>query len=286
MISVGALSPGNQWDQNILDRLFANQLYHTGLEFRRVSGYPSINVDGCVLIIPGRYWHERCNEISEAISRYEWVLAIRAGDEDDQLDPYKIYHHNIRWWVQTPHAGRDYDGARRFGCGYPPHFNQLHRQDRDTDVFLAGQNTNQRRRQCFAAVEKVKATKVIEPTPGFTKGMVPDEYALWMCAAKVAPCPSGPKTPDTFRLYEALEAHTVPIADDVTPAYPSAGSGRSVFPDAPFPIFTSYANLPGYIHDQLAAWPANANRITAWWMHQKRQYTLWLLEDLEALGAL
>jgi len=285
MITVARLSPGDQWDQNMLDRLFANQLYHTGLEFKRSFGYPN-NVDGCVLIIPGRYWHDRCNEISEALHRYDWVLGIRAGDEDDLLDPYKIYHHNIRWWVQTPHTDKDYDGARRFGVGYPPHFNNLHHQDRDTDVFLSGQNTNSRRQQCFTALERVQATKMVEPTPGFTKGMAPAEYALWMCAAKVAPAPAGPKTPDTFRLYEALEAHTVPIADDITPAYYSAGYWRSLFPDAPFPIFTSYADLPGYIGDQLAAWPANANRITAWWMHQKRAFTRWLLEDLEALGAL
>lgn len=284
-ITVGALAPGDQWDQNMLDRLFSNQLYHTGLEFRRVAGYPA-NVDGCVLIIPGRYWHHRCNEISEAIDRYQWVLGIRAGDEDDQLDPYKIYHPNIRWWVQTPHTDKDYDGARRFGVGYPPHFNKLQRQDRDTDVFLSGQNTNKRRQQCFARLSKVAGTKMVEPTAGFTKGMPPAEYALWMCAAKVAPCPAGPKTPDTFRLYEALEAHTVPIADDITSAYYSAGYWRSLFPDAPFPIFTSYADLPGYIGDQLAAWPANANRITAWWMHQKRYMSRWVREDLEALGAL
>ena len=79
MIHVGRLAPGNQWDQNMLDLLFANQLYPTGLTFKRVEGYPS-GVDGCILLIPGRYWVDKANQISEAISRYQWILAMRVGD--------------------------------------------------------------------------------------------------------------------------------------------------------------------------------------------------------------
>ena len=285
MIPVGRLVPKNQWDQNMLDLLFANKLWNTGLTFSRHEGYPE-NASGCVLIIPGRYWFEKANQISEAIARFEWVLAIRTGDEEDQLQPDRIYHPNIKWWVQTPKVGIDYGDARLFGVGFPPHFNQLKQQDRDTDVFLSAQNTHDRRQECFAALEPVKATKIVRSTDGFTQGMDKDEYALWMCAAKVAPCPSGAVSPDSFRLYEALEAHAVPIADDTSPVYDSAGYWRMLFPDAPFPILESYEQLPGYVEDQLRVWPANANRITAWWIGQKRGMARWLKEDLTELGAL
>ena len=36
------------------------------------------------------------------------------------------------------------------------------------------------------------------------------------------PCPSGPATPDSFRLWEALEAGCVPIADGYAPAAAAA----------------------------------------------------------------
>jgi len=102
----------------------------------------------------------------------------------------------------------------------------------------------------------------------------------------VAPAPSGAVSPDSFRLYEALEAHTIPIADDISPTHDSAGYWRLVFPDAPFPILDSYEQLPGYIEDQLKAWPANANQIAAWWTRQKRTMARNLRNDLKKLGAL
>jgi hypothetical protein len=268
----------------MLDLLFANQLYPTGLEFSRHDGYPA--GVGCVLIVPGRYWFERTNQISEAIAKYEWVLAIRVGDEEEAFNPDRVFHRNIKWWVQTPKVGVDYEGARLFGVGFPPHLDDLSDHPRDTDVFLSAQNTHERRQDCFAAISAVDADKVVHATRGFTAGMSREDYVRLMCSAKVAPCPSGAVSPDSFRLFEALEAHTVPIADDVSPVYPSQGYWRMVFPDAPFPILETYGQLPGYVEDQLALWPANANRISAWWMRQKRTMARWLSEDLTDLGAL
>ena len=288
MIQVGKLAPFNQWDQTMLDDLFANRLYPTGLGFVRREGFPPFDTtNGCILIIPGRYWSRRYNQISESISRYEWVLAIRTGDEENELDPYQVYHPNIRWWVQTPKVGFDYEsGTRFFGVGYTPAFRNIRRHERICDVFLSAQDTHERRHECFAALADAKGVKMVHRTKSFTGGMDSAEYALWMGSAKVAPAPSGAVSPDSFRLYEALQSHTVPIADDVSPVYDSRGYWQLVHPDAPFPILTNYQDLPGYVADQLKAWPANANRVAAWWMNYKREMSRWLRHDLKELGAL
>jgi len=276
-IPVGRLAPTKQWDQNMLDLLFANDLYYTGLNFSRHEGYPI--ADGAIIIIPGRYWHEQGNQISECIAKYRWVLAIRTGDEEDLFDPERVFHRNIKWWVQSPTPGRDYGDARLIGVGFPPHFNDIDFVERCNGVFLSAQNTHDLRHQCFAALEDLDVPKVVHPTTGFTHGMDKSEYVTCMAAAKIAPAPSGPVTADNFRLFEALEAHTVPIADN-------KDFWLNLFPDAPFPIVENYEQLPGYIRDQLEEWPANSNRITAWWMHQKRQLSKWLVEDLTDVGAL
>lgn len=285
MIEVGCLAPGNQWDQNMLDLLFTNRLYPTGLEFRRRMGYP--NSDGCVLVVPGRYWFEHTLQITKVIRRYDWVLFIKTGDEEDLFDLSAIDHPNVRFWCQTPRIDREHPECRFFGVGFPPHFNDLSSTppDKVVDVFLSAQRTHKRRELAFDALKDFPNSNV-EATAGFTQGMPAAEYVGQMCGAKVAPCPSGAVSPDSFRLYEALEAHCVPIADDVSPAYDSEGYWRTLFPSDPFPTLTDYNDLTGYVEDQLTVWPVNANRIAAWWIHQKREMALWLQADLKALAAL
>lgn len=286
-IAVGRLEPYSQWDQNMLDRLFANKLYPTGLEFTRHDGYPK--ADGCVLLIPGRYWGDHIKQINRRIKKYQWVLAMRTGDEADSFDINLVKHPNLRWWVQTPRADRTYGNVRKFGVGFTPHFNNLPATPptKDLDVFLAGQNTHDRRRKAFAVVAQIENSMSL-PTQGFTQGMAPGKYRDYMLRTKVAPAPAGVFTPDSFRVYEALEAHAIPIADDISPvvAYQSQGYWNQTLKSPPIPILTNYDDLKGWCNDALVSWPGNANRITAWWMRLKRQYSHWLIEDLTELGAL
>lgn len=284
MIPVVHLPPGDQWDQHMLDQLLAGDLYPTGLQFETADPWP--DAEGIVLVVPGRYWHDRTVEITEAIAGYQWVLGIRTGDEEALFEILDVKHPNLLWWVQTPRNRRDCYASRKIGLGFPPHFAEMPASAAKTiDVFLAGQNTHVRRAHAFDAMSRVERVKIVQPTTGFTQGMRPADYRAQMVAARVAPAPSGAVSPDSFRAYEALEAHTVPICDDISPTYPSEGYWRGLFPDAPFPILTNYADLPGYIGDVLADYPRLSNRVTAWWIAQKRRMGDWLRKDLAALGA-
>lgn len=284
MIPVVHLPPGEQWDMTLVDELLRGCLWPHGLEFEFVDPWP--DAEGIALVIPGRYHHDRTAEIAESIARYRWVLAVRCGDEEDLFDISAVRHSAIRWWIQTPKAGKDYGTAQFIGLGFPPHLDRpLVEQPKTLNVFLAAQDTHRRRHEAFEALAKVGGSVFAEPTAGFTQGIPQWEYADLMLQAKVAPAPSGAFSPDSFRLYEALQAHTVPIADDVSPVYDSRGYWERLFPGAPFPILTDYANLPGWIEDLLSDWPRNANRITAWWVAEKRRLAHMLREDLTTLGA-
>jgi hypothetical protein len=293
MIAVIALPPGDQWDQHLLDLLLSNRLYPTGLEFTRAERVPWPDTDGLVLIIPGRYWHARADIgiINKICARYQWILAIRTGDEEDLFDITAIDHPNIAWWIQTPKVGKDYGDAQLLPLGFGPHFSEMDTEvpDKALDVFLSAQNTHQRREECFAACTIAlallpDAATIIGETDGFTRGLPPQVYARSMVAAKVAPAPSGAVSPDSFRLWEALEAHAVPIADDMSPTYDSTGYWALMCPQAPFPVLVDHIDLPGYIEAELAAWPRNANRVTAWWINYKRALAHRLRADLDRLA--
>lgn len=292
-IAVGRLAPGRQWDQNLVDELLANRLYPTSLEFARHNGYPTGH-EGCVLIVPGRYWAGHEEEIADALAHQPWVLGIRCGDEEDLFDVAKVTHPNARWWVQTPHPNRDYgpSASRYFGVGFPPHFNDLGDENltKDLDVFLSGQNTHDRRQRTFSALAAdpgdTESRRFIHPTDGFTHGLPADEYVATMLRAKVAPAPAGPVTADTFRVWEALEAHTVPLVDTLSPAHNVNGYWDRVLPGAPITLYSRPPRLPAVIEGAVGDWPECANRTTAWWMRYKRQMAGWLVDDLKALGAL
>lgn len=288
MIHVGQLGPTQQWDQTMVLDLLNNELYPTSLEFKHWTGYPT-GAEGCILIIPGRYWAKQGNHISESLSRYKWVLALRTSDEEDLFDPYRVYHPNIKWWVQTPRVAKDYTGARAFGVGYTPHFKHLPLQapEKRIQVFLSAQNTHTRRAACFDAYrQRTFADSHIQATSGFTQGLTQDKYRAAMLQTRVAPAPSGAESPDSFRVWEALQAHAIPIADDLSPTHDSAGYWNLVCPGAPFPVLQDAENYIGYTMDLLKAWPTIGNDVAAWWCTYKRRMTYWLIDDLKELGAL
>jgi hypothetical protein len=271
----------------MLRRLLDGDLYPHNLKVRHHAGYP--NTDGAVIVLPGRYYAAHTDQINEAIQRYEWLLLVRVSDEEDEFDCSNLLHDNMKVWLQTPRQGRDYGDARLFGVGFPPHFNELGADvpKKSVDLYLEAQNTHCRRNECFEALKNLSyCVHLVRETEGFTQGAAPDEYAAAMRASKIAPCPSGAVSCDSFRFWEALEAHCIPIADTVSPVDGPTDYWGRVLPGYPFPTITDYGDLAGYVEDMLAGWPANSNRIAAWWMRLKRQYALDLVDDLRGLGAI
>jgi hypothetical protein len=270
----------------MLDALLSGSLYPHGLKFERLDAYPAKG-DGIVLVVPGRYWADDTAAITEAVSRYRWVLAFRCGDEEDLFDIAKVEHPNVRWWVQTPRTGRDYGAARLFGVGFTPHLMVLPPRppEKTVDLFLSAQQTHSRRQAAFDALAGTQHMARVHATTGFTHGLQSAEYAQQMRQAKIAPAPSGAVSPDSFRLWEALQAHCVPIADAVSPVDGVTQYWSRLFDSVPFPVIENYNDLPGWIDDQMADWPRAANRIAAWWMREKRAMAHKLRDDLKTLGA-
>lgn len=259
-----------------------------------------LDVDVHAVVVPAG--DVRPREVNDVIADLGPTLLVLASDERSRFDWTRIRRRNdpdLTMWVMTPRIDR-HDGiphgTRYIGEGMPPQTLELlapHRDLEDSkpvDVFLAAQNTHRRRHDCFAAARDLADhgdwdVTTVE-TPGFLQGLDRADYLADMASAKIALCPAGSTTPDTFRLWEALTAGCVPIVDGLTSDdnYP-AGYWSMVAPGAPFPIITDWAaELAKTVEAVLADWEALAVRCGAWWAGRLAQERVWVRDDVRALG--
>lgn len=272
------------WDQALLDQLLSGALWSTATtrEMESHDSMPS-DIDGAVVVVPGRQNAENYHLVQEAILPLKWVLLIVTGDEEGAFPIEAIDHPNMRKWVMTPqprHSGMSVE----LGSGMPPNMKPAI-CDKTLDWFFAGQITHERREQCAGVLRSMAGGELIE-TPGFTQGLGQVEYWDRLARAKVAPCPGGPISPDSFRLFEALEAGCIPVAD--------AYSGRRdsgnphywyrIFGEPFFPVVGDWAEFPEVLNGLLTGWPHNANRVASKWQGYKRDLAHTLDRDVSDLS--
>lgn len=275
------------WDQGMLEDLFAGRLWRT-------PGWPGFGhydaipdgCDGAVVVLPGRQNAALFDRVQSEIQKLNWVLLIVTGDEENEFPLERISHRNMRKWCMSPNPGRNPGCSNYLGSGYPPgmrEFLSTHPQERQLDWFFSGQVTHRRRTDCVDAIRGVPAGGLVE-TEGFTQGLAQEDYWRSMAGARVAPCPGGPVSPDSFRLFEALEAGCVPLADAYSgkmavgdPAFWATVFGTEALP---FPVVADWADAAGLIAETNKAWLATSARVGAWWMAYKRRLAALLVRDV------
>lgn len=295
------------WDQAMIESIFARDLWRVpgGFEFEHVElVMPSdeelipVLQKGAVVVLPARHHADQAfkKRLWRVLRSMSWCVLVLTGDEEGAFEAERFAAMpQVRAWVMTPQPGRDY-GPTSFliGSGWPPGIREACRtiEDLVPDPWtpsrpwtFAGQVTHERRQECAEMLRgRADDNGLLVETEGFTQGMEQRTYWLELTNAKVAPAPSGPCSPDSFRLFEALEAGCVPIADDMTPDGRVHGFWAMLFGAVPFPVCDrSWAEQSETIDQALDAWPHNANRIFSWWQRQKRRMAWRMHEDIAAL---
>lgn len=281
--------PQDKWDTGLLRHLFDGDVWSpvAGYEFEYTDRLPAEG--GAVVVFPAGIHRDRYDEINDALAHLDWVLLILTADEGSLFEAKHIHHPNLRLWVMTPRPGYTYpDGTRFLGEGFahgtPAVLAAADHDARPRGAFFAGQITHSRRRDMAGALDGVDGVDVVA-TPGFAQGMDRDVYLASLAETKVALAPSGPVTADSFRLYEALEAGCLPVADAVCPEWDRVGYWEMVAPGHPFPEVLNWSHAPGIVTNAVNDWPGNANHSFGWWQAHKRSMAYWLVDDLTDLGA-
>ena len=293
-VQVVWLPPSREkWSGGLLQHLFDGRLWKIpGVEYRQVSPRSAAKGEPAVVIMPGEEWAQRAKvaELNRYLDRFTHVVLCVIADEGSTFPWQDVLHDSLRLWIQTPRPGVHppaSDDRFYFGFGWHPDtpdvLRAADRTKRD-DWFFAGQITHDSRRELADVLRGMPGGTLIE-TDGFAQGIDRRaEYLPLMARARVVPCPSGPLTPDSFRLYEALEAGAVPIVETTCPGYDSDEYWRLVYgrTSGRIPSVEKWVEFPDEcdMAAHVSEWPV---RVRMWWEEWKRQ-AAWRMRD-DVLGA-
>lgn len=263
-----------------------------GYDARFVEGFGQlpVSVNGAIVVFHGQHESKKMNvaeHLMKLASPLDWVIWVSLGDEWCEF-PYEVLvHKNQILWVQSPKPGKVIADRYLIEGYHPNTLPIIHGSPapvRDLDWFFAGQVTHLRREQCVNALLKCQHGMLLE-TRGFFQGMPSEEFYKNLRRAKIAPCPAGPGTPDSFRFAEALECGAVPILDAFSPDGVK-GYWDMVLGAHPFEVIEDWSTLPDVMAKILGHYEEQQRLTQYWWKRYKMALrTLWLSQDLMALGA-
>ena len=123
---------------------------------------------------------------------------------------------------------------------------------------------------------------------GFSSGYKVGPYSAVMEGSVFAPCPAG-NSPETIRLYDALECGCIPISLDYT--FLNSPNALAEFGLPPFPILSSWDQLPAFLEkmkQKISSNPSEVQKMQddciAWWANYKNHIAQKIAHRIESLN--
>jgi hypothetical protein len=266
----------DKWDYGLLKEMFDKY----SIEQIKVNSLPI--EERAFVVIPGpqNIGHEE--DISKELKNISRLVLFITGDEEGVFGIDKINHPNAEIWIQYPH--KKHEKYNKLPIGVPQHLknNLPNYKTKTYDVFFGGQITHQRRQQLAEVMPSIK-NALYKPTDGFAKGDNPVDYYDNLMNSKIAPCPAGAVSIESFRLFEAIEMMTLPIADLVDSSGLKYNFYKNVFNElVPFPQTKYWSELPIIVLNLLEEYPKNMHNVVCWWIKYKRDLGIKLMEQVNA----
>lgn len=144
---------------------------------------------------------------------------------------------------------------------------------------FVGQDQDQidERQKLLQVVNSHNVQALMATTAGFGQGLGPAAYAAHMGNARFALIPRG-RSPETIRLYDALELGAIPITLEAD--WMSATDGLGVFGPPPFVYLKTWDELPAYLAQfeanvpvsQVEAAEQQRTACVQWWQRIQDHY--------------
>lgn len=272
------------WDMSLLEDMLQRKVWepvsdiYFGLKDIDIHDKP--NDDFAIVVIPAKYAGDSINAINKLLARLRSCIVMLVSDEDNNFPIDKLKHPRMVVYIQYPHEQALPFAHRVLPVGYPsgtPSMLKEHDYNNKKGWFFSGQVTNQSRKEMLSVLKDLDNGLFFQ-SDRFAGGLKRTDYLEKTTRARVIPCPDGAIVPESFRLYEALEAHCMPIVCG-RPSY-----WEYIFGGAPpFPILPEWNGLPDTIRFHIDVYPNTTNRVIAWYLKKKRHWVYDLHEDIAYL---
>jgi hypothetical protein len=264
----------DKWDYGLLKEIFDKH----NIEQIKVN---SLSItDRAFVVIPGpqNIGHEK--HISKELKNISRLVLFITGDEEGVFDIDRIDHPNAEIWIQYPH--KKHEAYNKLPVGVPQHLknNLPNYKTKTYDLFFAGQITHQRRQQLAEAIALVN-NALYKPTDGFARGDKPIYYYDNLASSKIAACPAGAVSIDSFRLYEAIEMMSLPIVDFIDSSGLEDDFYQRLFNEVvPFYKTKDWNELSNINLKLLETYPNNMHTVVCWWIKYKRDFGIKLMRQV------
>jgi hypothetical protein len=292
-------------DQGLLMHLFRGDLWNTPIEFDEYIVTPDsqlgdyIKSEGAILIIPGGYAASKGQEstdfVKSLLQRYFWTIIIHTSDEEMAFNSEQFRSGNVKTWMQMYNPTKHQDCDRKILYSWWDNtletLKNIPRKPLNERKLwgFAGQVTHKTRRELVQELSiRPKGEGILYSTEGFAQGLPQEEYLKLLTDVAIAPCPSGPLHPESFRCFEALETGCLPVVQKRAEQWNSEYN------------YWRYLNIDSIIIPQVDSWdevhdildfyknnPVKlqqaANLAGSWWLNYKRNLVNNLICDINQL---
>lgn len=211
------------WDHGLLMDIFERnpQIFtQFNADVQNYDGYFSTIDHKAIVIVTG---HPDTVQLRKFLDTLTYGLVIFTSDEEARWDIPAIVPPHLEVWSQYYKPGMRV--SERLLMGQPSRLKDYKINKTKDKKYLwsfVGQVQNQFRQQCVDTLKQLP-DGFLRTTDLFggvcDKSIEYQEYLDIMCQSKYVICPSGSFTPESFRLYEAMECGAIPITDARAPVH-------------------------------------------------------------------
>lgn len=242
-------SRGN-WDHGLLMSIF-DKYPDSFIQDNTKTPYV---VERAIVVVTG---HPEKEALKAYLRMLKSGLVIFTSDEEARWDIPAIVPDHLEVWSQYYKPGMDV--AQRLLMGQPSRLKDYKINKTAEKKYLwsfVGQVQNPFRESCVNVLKGLP-DGFLRTTDLFggvcEKAIEYQQYLDIMCQSKYVICPAGSFTPESFRLYEAMECGAIPITDIRGPVHPKGFDyWKEVYPENELLTVSDWNGLVPFFNSKLS----------------------------------